>query len=163
MSERFQLSKSLAERLVAGLDDIAESLDVLLLLAEQRRHLGGVVAVMLVDDTDRTDDCTTAETEVVAALARVFLAVQRVRRAQCYVVTFHRLTKKHSNNILTYSSRHNSVKTTKTTALNLQDLKMTDQKRSKTGKCSTMGCGAFRNLKKGARYAHRYTFSKKIA
>jgi len=96
--ERFKLTKSFLERLIACLDHVAKSLDVLLLLTKQRRHLGGLVIRVFIDNAHRTDDCTATETEVIAALAAVLLTVQRLGRAERYVVTSHRLTEKHSAN-----------------------------------------------------------------
>jgi len=90
-SKRFELGQSFAERFVASLDGVSKTLDVDLLLSDERRHLGGLVVGVLVDDTDRAHDRSTTQTEVVASLTRVFLAVQRLRQARSTVLTFHRL------------------------------------------------------------------------
>jgi len=49
------------------------------------------VVGVLVDDTHRTDDCATAQTEIIAPLARVLLAVQRVGHTQSHVVASYSL------------------------------------------------------------------------
>ena len=77
-SEGVELGESFAQRLAASLHDVAQVLDVELLLSYQRRHLGRLVVGVLVDDAHRADDRPTTQTEIVASLGRMLLAVQRV-------------------------------------------------------------------------------------
>ena len=87
------MGESFAESFVARLHDVAQRLHVLLLLADERRHLDGLMVGVLVDDAQRADDRATAQAEVVAALARVLLAVQRVGQVDgATLVTLHRLS-----------------------------------------------------------------------
>ena len=85
------MRESFAQRIAASLDDVSEVLYVELLLPDERRHLCGLVVGVLVDDAHRADDRSTAQAEVVAALARVLLAVQRVGQSRRTVLTLHRL------------------------------------------------------------------------
>ena len=88
------MGESFAESFVARLHDVAQRLHVLLLLADQRRHLSGLVVRVLVDDAQRADDRATAQAEVVAALGRVLLAVQRVGQVDgaATLLALHRLS-----------------------------------------------------------------------
>jgi len=81
-SDGLEQGQPLAQRVTPLLDDVAQTLDVDLLLPDELGHLGGAVVGVLVDDAQRADDRPTAEAEVAAALGRVLLAVQRLGEAR---------------------------------------------------------------------------------